>query len=276
MRSISKISIVTPCHNAQRFIEETVVSVLNQAAVRAGRVELEYLIVDGASTDATAEIVESLRAPQISVISEPDTGMYDALAKGLSRASGDVIAYINAGDYYHPYAFDAVIDIFEAPNISWLTGYSTIYNEKGVVTKVSAPFVYRRRLLKCGAYGTYLPHVQLESTFWRRELLESVDMKTLARLKLAGDAYLWNCFSRAAELHIAETQLGGFRKHRGQLSENADAYQAEASSFARAPTLVDRMIAHHDRVLWQAPTRVKKLMNAKHFLCYDHLSGNWK
>ena len=144
---------------------------LNQAAVRAGRVDLEYLIYDGSSTDATVEIIKNLHAPQITLVSRRDSGMYEALANGLSRVTGGIVAYLNAGDYYHPYAFDAVIDIFDNPKISWLTGYSTIYNESGVVTKITSPFIYRRRFFECGAYGRFLQFIQEESTFWGREVV---------------------------------------------------------------------------------------------------------
>jgi len=276
MKPPPKISIVTPCYNAQQFIEETAVSVLNQTAIRAGRATLEYLICDGASRDATIEIVESLRSPQITLVSERDEGMYEALAKGLSRTTGDIVAYINAGDYYHPHAFDAVIDVFEAPEISWLTGYDAIYNEAGVVVKVLSPFVYRRRLFACGAYGRFLPFVQQESTFWRRELLESVDMEKLAFFRLAGDAYLWTCFSQRADLYIAETLLGGFRKHRGQLSERTNEYRKEVEAFTRPPSFTDRLIGASDRLLWQAPARLKKFMNPDRLLSYDHDLARWR
>jgi glycosyltransferase involved in cell wall biosynthesis len=278
MRALAnlKISIVTPCYNAQRFIEETIGSVLNQAAVRAGRVELEYLVIDGASTDATLDIVRSLQAAQLTVVSAQDRGMYDALASGLSRATGDVVAYLNAGDYYHPHAFDAIIDIFNNPAVSWITGYSTIYNENGVVTKITSPFIYRRRLFECGAYGKTLPFVQQESTFWRRELIKSVDLANLSRMKLAGDSYLWRCFSSVAELYIAETSLGGFRKHKGQLSESVKQYMEEASTFTRSPSIFDRLISFFDRVLWEAPWRFKKILNRRRYLCFDHASNQWR
>ena len=270
-----KISIVTPCYNAQQFIEETAVSVLNQTAIRTGRATLEYLIFDGASSDATVEIIEKLRSPQITLVSERDKGMYEALAKGFSRVTGDIVAYINAGDYYHPYAFDAALGVLQSPAISWVTGYGTIYNEAGVPVKVFAPFIYRRRLFACGSYGRFLPFVQQESTFWRRELLNSVDMARLAAFKYAGDAYLWAAFSKITDLYIAEALIGGFRRHQGQLSENQSAYLEEIKTFTKHPTTIDRLISLYDRLLWQAPARVKKHMNPNRLLCYDHTQRRW-
>src|SRR5690349_3953356 len=95
---ISSITIVTPCRNAERYIARTVESILRQTAVQSGRVKLQYIVCDGASTDGTVEVVRKMCGSEATIISEPDRGMYDALGKGLKRATGDVVAYLNAGD----------------------------------------------------------------------------------------------------------------------------------------------------------------------------------
>jgi len=71
----------------------------------------------------------------------------------------------------------------------------------------------RAHLFACGAYGRMLPFVQQESTFWRRELHQHLDLQELSRLRYAGDAYLWTAFSRRAKLHVVQAALGGFRFH---------------------------------------------------------------
>jgi hypothetical protein len=118
--------------------------------------------------------------------------------------------------------------------------------------------------------------VQQESTFWRRQLHAQVDLQTLARLRYAGDSYLWAAFSRQATLHVVKAVLGGFRLHAGQLSENRNAYAAEVRGFARAPGLPDRLLAGFDRVMWQAPVQVKRLLNGAGLLQYDHKTGRWR
>jgi glycosyltransferase involved in cell wall biosynthesis len=163
---MNKISIVTPCFNTESCIQETIYSVLEQTAVISKRVELEYIICDGRSTDRTIEIIKQINSPAIELISEPDRGMYDALAKGLKLATGDIVAYINAGDYYHKCAFDIVLDLFEEKKINWLTGYTVLYNEKSYALPLLLPFKYRKRLFDCGMYLGKLPYVQQESTFW--------------------------------------------------------------------------------------------------------------
>jgi glycosyltransferase involved in cell wall biosynthesis len=271
-----RVSIVTPCFNAQALIGDTVASVLGQKAVESGRVGLEYLVCDGASTDGTVDAIRAFQSPHLKLVSETDGGMYEALAKGLASASGDVVAYLNAGDYYHPRAFDVVADMFSASPVSWLTGYNLFYNSRGAVTNAVLPFRYRTPLFACGAYGQMLPFVQQESTFWRRELLRHVDLRRLSGFRYAGDAYLWTEFSRHATLNVVQAALGGFRFHAGQASENKAAYRAELRSFTRRPGPVDVAVAGIDRLLWLMPPQVKKFLNREALFQYDHESGRWR
>jgi glycosyltransferase involved in cell wall biosynthesis len=91
-----RISIVTVAYNAERSIAETVRSVLDQ---EYGSWEL--VVVDGASTDRTCEVVRSFDDPRIVLVSEPDAGIYDAMNKGLRRFTGDAVGFLNADDRYH-------------------------------------------------------------------------------------------------------------------------------------------------------------------------------
>ena len=154
-----KFSIITPCFNAERYIEETVLSVVNQSAILSGRAELEYIICDGGSTDKTVEIVKSVTLnsqSQITIISEPDLGMYDALSKGLKIASGNICAYINADDLYNYRAFDIVLDLFFQKHVKWLTGYQAIYSDNSYLTYFQLPYQYRKNFIR---YGFYAPHI---------------------------------------------------------------------------------------------------------------------
>src|SRR6202011_3513933 len=91
----------------------------------------QYLVCDGASTDGTLDMVRRIAGDEAEIVSEPDRGMYDALAKGLRRATGDVVAYLNAGDLYAPTALDVVADVFEQNEVSWITGCQGEHNEQG-------------------------------------------------------------------------------------------------------------------------------------------------
>jgi glycosyltransferase involved in cell wall biosynthesis len=237
-----KISIVTPCYNAKRYIDETILSVITQK----GDFEIEYFIIDGGSTDGTLEIIErfkkridsgsfipSCQKVSLAYISGPDHGMYDALAKGFRRVTGDLVAYINSDDYYQPNAFSAVEGVFKGfPEVEWIIGMQLFYNEQGNVTHTWVPYKYDRSWILRGMYGTILPFIQQESTFWRKRLLDKVDVDRLKTFRFACDFYLWHTFAHSTDLYLVKTLLGGFRTSPTQLSKQLDKYYEEFLSIA--------------------------------------------
>jgi glycosyltransferase involved in cell wall biosynthesis len=236
-----KFSIITPCLNSEKYIEETMLSVLNQTAVINEIVELDYILVDGGSKDNTLKIINSFTSKKnisIKVISEKDNGMYDALSKGLSASTGDVQAYINAGDLYNLNAFQIVCELFSINSeMNWLIGGKYIYNEKSFIIKNSTPYKYRNILIQAGIYGRYLPFIQQESVFWRSKLNKYIDHKKLTSLKLSGDYFLWMTFSNYTKLDIVQTHLGGFKIHSNQLSSTKNSlgmnYKKEMATFIK-------------------------------------------
>ena len=92
-----KFSIITATYNNERNIEKTIKSVLEQNVEN-----LEYVIIDNCSQDKTLDIVRRFNLDEIHIFSEPDTGIYNAFNKGLNKATGDIVAFLNAGDYYLP------------------------------------------------------------------------------------------------------------------------------------------------------------------------------
>lgn len=271
-----KFTVVTACRNAARYIEETIESVLQQSVFRSGRCELEYLVYDGASTDGTLQLLRPFESRGVRVVSEPDAGLYDALAKGLKRATGDYVAYLNAGDLLHPAGFDIAAECFELPGVDWLTGYAAICNERSQLTRCWLPFRYRRSLFACGAYGTLLPFLQQESTLWRRKLHAAVDFGKLAKLRYAGDAYLWRCFATAADLRVVRGLIGSFRVHAGQISERIGEYLRELESFSRPVSAAERVRCLVDRALWWAPEQFKLRACRDSLIRFDAASQSWR
>ncbi len=90
-----KISVITVCYNSVRTIERSLLSVAEQDYLA-----VEHIVIDGGSTDGTREILERFRSRLAYLISEPDSGIYDAMNKGLARASGDIVCFLNADDQY--------------------------------------------------------------------------------------------------------------------------------------------------------------------------------
>ncbi len=273
---IKKVTIITPCFNAEAYIEETVRSVLTNTAIKTGRASLEYIVCDGGSTDATLTRLDPLIKASGSnvdfrIISEPDSGIYDALSKGLLAGNGDIYAYLNAGDYYSPHAIEIALSLFEKEHVKWLTGMGVKYNENSHLVHVLVPYRYRRRLIRAGLYGTKLPYIQQESTFWKSELNGLLDHDKLKRFGFAGDYYLWKTFASSAEFYIVEAWLGGFRHHDGQLSQSRSLYLEELRSIVNAPSIGDYLISAIDFFCWHfLPPKMKKRLNPKTLFTFDH------
>ena len=113
-----KVTIITVCYNSQDTIRDTIVSVINQTYAN-----IEYIIVDGQSTDRTLDIVNSYREQITQVVSEPDKGMYDACNKGIKMATGDIIAILNSDDVYaNNHVIQDVVAHFQQYNCDTLYG----------------------------------------------------------------------------------------------------------------------------------------------------------
>lgn len=102
-----KVSIITVCLNSEETIEQTIKSVIEQTYKN-----IEYIVIDGQSTDGTGEIIKKYSNKITKVVSEPDRGIYDAMNKGISYASGDIIGLLNSDDWYEPDAVQHAVDAF--------------------------------------------------------------------------------------------------------------------------------------------------------------------
>ncbi|HEX7177459.1 MAG TPA: glycosyltransferase family 2 protein [Pyrinomonadaceae bacterium] len=159
-----KISIVTPSFNQAAYLEQTILSVVGQ-----NYEPLEFIIIDGGSTDDSVEVIKKYEQHLAHWVSEPDRGQAHAINKGLAHATGDLVAYINSDDLYLPGAFAAVTRHFdEHPRCEWLCGDTLMFGEGGVdqTSLVSANVPRTAAQVLSWAYKAPQPGM-----FWRRELL---------------------------------------------------------------------------------------------------------
>lgn len=197
-----RISIVTPSFNQAKYIEETLRSVLLQ-----NYPNLEYLIIDGASTDESAEVIRKYQPFLDYFISEPDGGHADALNKGMQRATGSILAFINSDDFYLPGAFALVAQQFQGGepadliyggcllvdqtgrefiehfgNISRLDEILDFSNVWSANREIIQPEAFWRRSIfeKTGAFNTKIPALFCYE-YWCRMLMAGAIFRRLER-----------------------------------------------------------------------------------------------
>ena len=131
------VSIITVAYNSEKTISRTIESVLNQTYQ-----EIEYIIIDGASTDETVKVAKEYQAifdkehgKSIQIISEPDNGMYDALNKGANIAKGELVGQINADDWYEPNAVETMAKLYDEEKYDAAWGSIRIKKSTGDVIK---------------------------------------------------------------------------------------------------------------------------------------------
>jgi glycosyltransferase involved in cell wall biosynthesis len=223
---LPRISIVTPSFNQGLFLEECIDSVLSQ-----GYPNLEYIIMDGGSKDNSLEIIKKYEKYLAYWQSEPDGGQYKAINEGFKRTSGEIMAWLNSDDKYHPAVFFKIAYIFsEYKKIEWITGRPTVFDRDSNISLIFdyLPVFSREKYLK---EGYDKPHVQQESTFWRRSLWDKAGSMVCADMEFAGDMELWVRFFRHAQLFSVDTVLGGYRYHGNQKAIlHPDRYSMEADT----------------------------------------------
>ena len=122
------VSIITPSYNQAKYLEQTITSVLEQSYP-----SIEYIVVDGKSKDDSIDIIKKYADKLAYWVSEKDKGQADAINKGFSRATGEIIAWLNSDDYYLPRAVQAAVKVFEEnPDIVLVYGNMLAVNEHGV------------------------------------------------------------------------------------------------------------------------------------------------
>ena len=177
-----KISIVTPSFNQGKYIEQTILSVLDQHYPN-----LEYIIIDGGSTDETVEIIKKYSDQITFWISEPDKGQTHAINKGFAKCTGDIFNWINSDDYYEPGTFDKLALHFNDPSVQVVCGKEWGFDDKNPADKILHP----GSLICKDVYETIqVGIIDQPCTFFRKNCIN--DFFPLdASLKYVMDRQLW-------------------------------------------------------------------------------------
>jgi hypothetical protein len=270
-----KISIITPSYNQSQFIEATIQSVLSQ-----NYPNLEYIIIDGGSTDGSVEIIKKYAEHLKFWCSEPDGGQYAAINKGFSHSTGEIMAWINSDDMYFPWAFKTVASIMSnLPTVEWLTTQSIgSWDWQGFCGNIATAPGYAKAAFLDGRYlcsgRNSMNWIQQESTFWRRSLWEKIGSNISTEFKLAGDFDLWSRFYSHADLYGTSSPIGGFRSQNTQRSRQIEEYTSEAQESLNQmrnksgwKTNVQKETAFHLR-LHKIP-KIQNIINNSQFFSYQ-------
>jgi len=204
MGMLPRITVVTPSYNQGRYLEETIESVLTQGYPR-----LEYMVIDGGSTDESVAIIQK-HAPHINYwVSERDDGQSAAINKGFQRASGDVLCWLNSDDVFLPGALLCVGEAFERnPGADVIMGYTLLVDAEKRIQKCVYNLIGCTVLAKHGV----IPFSQ-QSMFWRTELMNRVGHLDES-LQTSMDTDLWIRFLKSgAKVRCINRYCAAWRLH---------------------------------------------------------------
>lgn len=257
MIELPRISIVTPSYNQAEFLEKTILSVLNQDYPN-----LEYIIVDGGSTDGSIEIIRSYEKELAWWVSEPDRGQVHALNKGFKRSTGDWVAWQNSDDIYYPGAFHAVAN---AANNNPMA--SIISGDMMLIDKNDKPL--REILYVRPTYSSLLAEgmvIANQASFWKREI--QIKLGKLDENYHCSFDYEW--FLRLTEhskCHHIKVFLGALRLH----DESKTSLLGKQFQYENEKILTGRKLPAWKKFLYQLRRTILMIMNGNAYYVFRGL-----
>lgn len=211
-----RFSIITPNYNGARFLEQTIQSVLAQKRW----VELEYILVDGGSTDGSIEIINRYRDQFAHCIIEEDSGPAQAINKGLRLATGEVVAWLNADDIYFPSTLARVRDAFAvAPDAAMCFGGCVIINEQGEEIRDSITrFKELFYPLSCRFTYQCINYISQPALFFRRDAVNRAEQLSEDMVAAWDYEFVLRLWRQGTAHRIIGDPLAAFRWHGQSIS----------------------------------------------------------
>jgi hypothetical protein len=283
-----RLCMVTTNFNYGDYLNDCMTSVIGNR----GFERVDYIVMDGGSTDASVDIVKAHATRLKHWQSEKDAGMYHAIEAGFAKSDAPYMGWLNSDDQLAPWAIQTVLDIFDQlPEVRWITSRFPMQARKdGVVIK--ADFV--PGVDEWGFFnGEHVRSLGLPSsgwivqdcTFWRRDLWDEVGGGFDHTLKLAGDFELWARFIQKTDLYVVPVPFGIYRFHGGNKAVvSRDAYRDECVKVLKRYTpiipenlqrLSERVLAKHLKAVGLGHLIDQKMGPALKTILYNHAEGRY-
>ncbi len=251
-----KISIITIVYNREKTIKDTINSVLNQTYKN-----IEYIIIDGKSTDSTLNIVNSYKDKISKIISEKDDGLYDALNKGINLATGDIIGFIHSDDFYiDNFVIEKVANEFKKNNPDTLFAdlvYIKDENKEKIHRYYSAKNFTPNKL----KYGLMPPH---PTFFVKKEVYQKYGLyKT--DYKIAGDFEMITRLLLVNKLSFSYLNTPLVKMRLGGISTSSFKQRLKTNKEVLRALKENGIKANHLSILKKYPTKIKELLKAKFY-----------
>lgn len=194
-----KVSIITVSFNSAKTIEQTILSVLNQSYQN-----MEYIIVDGMSTDGTAEIIQKYQCRLDCFIHEKDLGLYDAMNKGITHASGDIVGIINSDDWYEDNSVEKVVECFQE------TAAQVVYGRMRILENEEEKRISpREELRQIWTNGLSHPAVFVKRSMYKEYGCFDIDYRIVADYDFLLKLYTGGVRFAYIDAILANFRLGG-------------------------------------------------------------------
>jgi glycosyltransferase involved in cell wall biosynthesis len=218
LKDFPRISIITPSYNQAQFLSETIQSILDQKYPN-----LEYLVIDGGSTDGSVDIIRRYESSLSYWVSEPDRGQAHAINKGFEKATGDILMWLNSDDILFPGALALASEIFAAkPDLQWVVGNPVVIDTRSNIID------HRVHWLKPTFTMLFFTFYTLnqESVFFRKEALGTKRLRS--DLHYCFDYELWLWLARKfGPPQVHPGFLAGYRYHQAQKTRQYEEYMLE-------------------------------------------------